>query len=385
MKIAFHSLNCLFDPVSGAAKSVRTILEGLAARGHEVVSVTAACFDRPEHINEGDMLTSLGFEKIGKHWQCRDSGVNHIAFEGGASNVGKLNHSQMAHVARDVLDELEQIEPAVMLSYGGTSAELAVRAHMARRDTPVVFYLANPNYKDRECFEDVDLVMCDTDATSRHYRNSLALGSVVIGKFVHPVETVASETSRYVTFVNPTYEKGATLFYRIAEMMTEHRPETRFQVIESRRTLQSIQKETDLPFNRLANIRLAGPQRDMARVYARTKVLLIPSLWHESGPRVALEALSLGIPIVASDHIGVCDIVAGAGRLIKVPVKLRDTNRLIPPARIALPWVAAIEDLMYDGTAYQKASDEALLCWQKFQDLDGIGRVEEHLVKLIAH
>lgn len=66
-------------------------------------------------------------------------------------------------------------------------------------------------------------------------------------------------------------------------------------------------------------------------------------------------------------------------------MKLRDTNRLIPPARIALPWVAAIEDLMYDGTAYQKASDEALLCWQKFQDLDGIGRVEEHLVKLIAH
>lgn len=382
MKIAFHSLNCLFDPVSGAAISVRTILEGLARRGHDVMSITSACFDKPEHSDEGDMLTSLKFEKTANRWRRYEQAVTHIACEGGASLISALNYSQMAHTARDALDEIEAFAPDVLLSFGGTSAEMAVRAHVARRGIPVAFYLANPNYKDRACFDDVDLVMCDTEATSKYYSRTLALASQTIGKFIHPVTPIDGERPRYVTFVNPSFEKGVTLFYRIAEMMASHQPDLSFQVVESRQTLSDIQNKTAMPFNALTNIRPAGPQRDMVRVYARTKVMLIPSLWHESGPRVALEAISLGIPIIASDHIGVSRIVEGAGRLINVPDKLRKENRLIPPPRIALPWVAAIQDLMCDDTTYQETSTAAQNCWQKYVATDNIGNVETLLMKL---
>ena len=384
MKIAFHSLNCLFDPVSGAAMSVRTQLEGLAARGHEVHSVTAACFDSPDHQDEGNMLTSVGFDEADGCWQRVSNGVTHTAQLAGASGLADLKYDQLAHSARSSLDVLEAFSPDVLVSYGGTTAELAVRAHMSRQHTPIAFYLANPNYLDRSCFDHVDLVLCDTAATSARYRETLALESEVIGKFIKPIKEIDGETPRYVTFINPSFEKGVTLFYRIAEMMLSHQPDVLFQVVESRRKLETIQKSTGVPFGALANIRIAGPQRDMARVYSRTKVLLIPSLWHESGPRIALEAMSLGIPIVSSDHIGVKDAVDGAGTLISVPQKLRETNRLIPPPRVAVPWVAAIERLMTDDDALQEARHAAEANWQRFLANDNVGHLEGLLTKLVG-
>lgn len=383
MKIAFYSLNCLFDPVSGAAISVRTLLEGLAARGHEVCVVTAACFDRPDHGNEGDMLTSVGFEDVESHWTRTENGVRHIAIPSGKATVLEMTPAALSHAARDALDHIEDFGPDVMLSYGGTSAETTVRAHMSRQDTPNAFYLANPNYRDPTCFADVDLVMCDTPATSEHYRTTLGLDPAIIGKFIEPVQRVEGERPRYVTFINPSYEKGVTLFFRIAEMMAEHQPDIVFQVVESRQTLATVERANGLPFSKLANIRLSGPQRKMERIFSRTKVLLIPSLWHESGPRIALEAMSLGIPIVASDHIGVREQVEGAGTLISAHEKLRQVHRLIPPARTALPWVAAIERLMTDDEAYRDSAAAAHRNWDAYTKTDVVGRLDGLLTNLV--
>jgi len=383
MKIAFHSVNCLFDPVSGAAKSVRALLEGLATRGHQVQSITAACFDRPDHPDEGDMLTSIGFAETEAGWQRIHNGITHTALTAGASVVPGLSYGQLAQSARDSLDLLEEFAPDLVISYGGTPAELAVRAHMSRRHTPIAFYLANPNYKDRACFKDVDLIMCDTLATANHYRLRLGLESEVIGKPIEPIKRIDGETPRYVTFINPAFEKGVTLFYRIAEMMAAHQPDIVFQVVESRSKLDSIQKISGMPFSAFANIRRAGAQRDMSRIYSRTKVLLIPSLWHESGPRVALEAMSLGIPLVASDHIGVRKAVEGAGTLITVPQKLRNIHRLIPPPRVALPWVAAIERLMTDEESAKEARQTAKANWQKHISADPIANLENFLKTLV--
>jgi hypothetical protein len=47
LKIAFVSPFSLFDSESGAAQSVRTMLEQLALRGASCHAVTACCFDVP--------------------------------------------------------------------------------------------------------------------------------------------------------------------------------------------------------------------------------------------------------------------------------------------------------------------------------------------------
>jgi glycosyltransferase involved in cell wall biosynthesis len=57
----------------------------------------------------------------------------------------------------------------------------------------------------------------------------------------------------------------------------------------------------------------------------------MPSLWHESGRWTAIEALSLGIPVVACNHGGLAEHLGAEATLIRVSDQLRATPRLIPP------------------------------------------------------
>lgn len=385
MKIRFNALNCLLDPTSGAARSVRAILEDLAARGHDVQSVTAASFDRPDHPDEASMLISLGFTQDGQsHWEKTENGVRHIVFPAGAPTTGKLSNKQIVDHAGQIMSVLEQDMPDVLVSYGGTEAENGIRSYVSRKGALNAFYLANPSYKRREHFTNVDLVLTDSNATAERYSRTLGLKAVNIGKKIAPFQTFPKERKRYITFINPSFEKGVTLFFRIASMMAQQVPEAVFQVIESRMSLQQVQGQTGLAFNRLENVRAIGPQRDMARAYARTKVLLIPSLWHESGTRSGLEALSLGIPVVGANHSGIAENIADGGTLITVPEPLLKEPRLIPPARVALPWVAALQDLMTDDEAYDDAVTAAKARWAAFNAIDHVAGIERLLYDLGA-
>lgn len=383
MKIAFSSCNCLMDRASGAARSVRTILEYLAARGHDVCSVTGAMFDAPDQDSEEKMLASLGFSAQGDGVCTLDyNGVHHIALQSGSNSVSKMTPANAARISEGILTKLGLFAPDVLLSYGGTTVEMTVRAQMVRRGVANAFYLANPNYKDSRIFDDCDVVLTDTHATREHYAGTLGIEAVPIGKFIRPFKRIKTETPRYVTFINPSFVKGVTLFFRIAEMMQQQVPNALFQVIESRATLRKTEEQSRLPFSRLANIRPIGPQQDMTRAYSRTKVLLLPSLWHDSGPRVGLEAMSLGIPVLGSNHSGIRETLGSGGILFDVPDKMRDEPRLIPPSSLVLPWVAALTSLLTDDDAYAEASAKAKARWQEQLAEDRIGELETLLLKL---
>jgi glycosyltransferase involved in cell wall biosynthesis len=385
MKVAFFSVNCLQDAASGAARSVRTILEGLAARGHEALSVTAGCFDAPDHDDEATMFATNGFSAQGVGvWNLQLNSVEHVGFETGSLQVSRVTARAMKDLVERALERLDAFQPDVVLSYGGTAADSLLRVEMGRRGVAQVFYLANPQYKSIDTFQSCDLILCDSRATAELYKERLGLLPVPIGKFIEPIEPIPNEKRRYVTFINPIFEKGVTLFFRIAEMMRQQLPDVMFQVVESRSTLGSIEAKTGLPFSHLENIRAISLQRDMTRVLSRTKVLLVPSLWHESGPRVGLEAMSLGIPVLGSNHSGLKENIGEGGILFDVPQKMRDDPRLIPPLRVALPWVATLQDLMTDDASYAAASAVAHRFWQDYAATDRIGPVEALLAEVVA-
>jgi glycosyltransferase involved in cell wall biosynthesis len=57
-------------------------------------------------------------------------------------------------------------------------------------------------------------------------------------------------------------------------------------------------------------------RNEVMAAWAGASIGLIPSVWDEPCPTVALEAMSRGVPLVASDVGGVPDLVAGAGLLV---------------------------------------------------------------------
>lgn len=127
------------------------------------------------------------------------------------------------------------------------------------------------------------------------------------GIVTHPpvrVEDYRTRPGECITLVNLTAEKGAHVFYALAERM----PRRKFLGVIGGYGEQIVRN--DLP-----NVEIvphtAGA--DMARlVYGRTKLLLAPSVY-ESWGRVAVEAMCSGIPVLAHPTEGLRESLGEAG------------------------------------------------------------------------
>ncbi len=117
---------------------------------------------------------------------------------------------------------------------------------------------------------------------------------------------------RLVTFVNPVAEKGLAMVLALAE---RHR-DLSFLFVEGWK-LSDRQKAALLRRAAAAgNIHWQPRVDDMRPVYARTRVLLVPSRWQEAWGRVVSEAQISGIPVIASDHGGLPESVGDGGILL---------------------------------------------------------------------
>jgi glycosyltransferase involved in cell wall biosynthesis len=115
---------------------------------------------------------------------------------------------------------------------------------------------------------------------------------------------------------------------------------------------------------RLGNVRFLPNARYIDEVLARTRVLLMPSLWYEGFGLIVMESMLRGIPVVASDSGGLVEAKLGTGYVIPVHTIERyepvfDEHAMPRPVireNDATPWVAALRELLGDRAAYQRES-----------------------------
>lgn len=58
-------------------------------------------------------------------------------------------------------------------------------------------------------------------------------------------------------------------------------------------------------------------QTELENIFAETDVLVAPSVWYETFGFTVLEAISYGIPVIVSDHVGAKDIIGNAGVIVR--------------------------------------------------------------------
>lgn len=106
-----------------------------------------------------------------------------------------------------------------------------------------------------------------------------------------------------ITLVNVTSAKGSSVLFYLAQS----EPNRHFLGVAGAYGIPAR------PPRRYANLELIGQTPEMARdVYARTRVLLMPSSY-ESWGRVAIEAGVSGIPVIASPTPGLLEALGDAG------------------------------------------------------------------------
>uniref|UniRef100_Q01XE1 Glycosyl transferase, group 1 n=1 Tax=Solibacter usitatus (strain Ellin6076) TaxID=234267 RepID=Q01XE1_SOLUE len=185
-----------------------------------------------------------------------------------------------------------------------------------------------------------------------------------------------------VTMINPCAVKGLSIFLETAARMRD----VEFAVVPGWGTTGDDRRALE----RLANVRILPNARDIDEVLARTRVLLMPSLWYEGFGLIVMESMLRGIPVVASDSGGLVEAKQGTGYVIPVHTIERyepvfDEHAMPRPVvrdNDATPWVEALRELLGDRAAYQRESRASRTAAERFVGTLDAAALEHYLASL---
>lgn len=276
----------LYPPVSrvGAWLTTHEFLRGLVERGH-LVTVAPYMTPRADYVLEGVVVKGDGWDALGR----ADLVVSHLGDNGAAA-----------------LEAKRRGIPSVRMAHAGGPIE--------------------PGR-----LEGASLLVCNSEAT----RESIGWDgpTVVIHPPVWP-ERYATTPGDRVTMVNLSKEKGVELLHLLVRLL----PDVPFLGVRG-----GYGKQRPV---RAPNVETVPMTPDMAfDVYARTRILLVPSL-KESWGRVGLEAACSGIPTIASPTPGLRESLGDAATFVD-PGDLagwrHEVERLLDPAEWAQASARALE------------------------------------------
>lgn len=363
---------CCLDRRGGAAQQMRSVLSTLAQAGWQAHAVQMTLFDGKE---EYPVSTLVGAKHAvaanqGKTFRLERDGVEHLLYYTASTRARTAEETKaFFERAKRAVDE---VKPDLVLTYGSSRLMQQLVRYARSQGARVIFYLANPSYKDPALFELVDQVLVNSLFLQQLYADRLGLRSEVMRTLLpqtqvpDPEQTLAATAADqrdagFITFVNPSLEKGATLFARLMLMAGRRRPEWTFLAVEGRMTDEQW-RQTGLDIAYQPNVWWVPNQQDMWRIYQRTSVLLFPSFWDEAAGRVGAEAQLGGIPVLGSSHGGIPELLNGGGFCLEVPRQCREKYKRVPTEAEAESWFQQLERLMDDEAAFIEARDRALEC-----------------------
>lgn len=147
----------------------------------------------------------------------------------------------------------------------------------------------------------------DVEAWWREIQGTEPPRGIVIHPVIFPEKYRVNPPSALkgcITLINLFEEKGASLFYRLAERF----PNLKFLGVTGAYGKQDVRKG-------LPNVEIiahVASHNIASEVYARTRVLLIPSLYESYG-RVGVEAACSGIPAIYHPTEGLCEALGDGG------------------------------------------------------------------------
>jgi glycosyltransferase involved in cell wall biosynthesis len=197
-----------------------------------------------------------------------------------------------------------------------------------------------------------------------------------------PFDVQGSFDQGCVTLVNPSQIKGIDIFLQLALA----RPDIEFAAVPTWAT-----RDRDrLALHRLPNVRVFDASEDIEEFLARTRVLLMPSLWGEAFGYLSVEAMLRGIPVLASRVGGLPEAKLGVDYLLPVrPIERyeeRLDERLLPtpvvPEQELGPWLAALDELLSNRARYECLSAASRQAALSFVATVDVAQFAEYLEKL---
>jgi surfactin synthase thioesterase subunit/glycosyltransferase involved in cell wall biosynthesis len=361
MKVLLAHNSTYFPALGGGDKSNRLLMEALAARGHSVMVVTRVSeFSEKAHEELKQELASrsIAAEEDEESLRYRLNGVD----------VRVL--TRRPHLRQFFQACLDAFDPDIIVTStddpGQILFDLAVRHPRARVVYLVRATIAVPFGPDSsmvsaaktESLRQADLIVGVSHYVAGYVREWSGLDAIHV-----PISLLEPGTefpllgrfdNEFVSMVNPCAVKGISIFLELARRM----PHLQFAAIPTWGTTPAELEE----LRSVPNITLLPRVDNIDELLRRTRVMLVPSVWAEARSRIVLEAMSRGVPVVASDVGGLHEAKLGVPYLIRVNPIVRYQPSLdasmvpvaeVPPQDVT-PWQRVLERLTTDRAHWEE-------------------------------
>ncbi len=390
MKILLVQNSLYYPAYGGGNKSNRLLLEALAERGHQCRVVT-----RVSETLDSERLRLFLADLESRNVKIESAAGGLVVFR---LNGVEVHTATSVHRVRDhLVDQMREFAPTWTLVSTDDPLQLFLAAALEVEPARVVYLarttLALPFGPDSALaggprVENLRRV-AGIVAVSGYVRDYIEkwgkLPAVTLPISLHgrgPFPNLGRFGRGFVTMVNPCAIKGISIFVELARRL----PEVPFAAVPmwgtNEEDLQTLQE--------LGNVRLLAPVEQIEKVLARTRVLLVPSLCNDAKPRIVIEAMSRGIPVLASDVGGVPEAKLGIDYLLPVkPIQSyegRLDSQMVPKAIIpeqdVTPWLGALERLLTDQRHYDELSRASHRAAARYIAGLGVEPFEQYLLHL---
>lgn len=270
---------------------------------------------------------------------------------------------RLAEPLRAVAEMAAHLRPAAIVMRNAVSvAQAAEIAKQLRR--PLHLYLSGGSFGDRlPAGEPAPLLRYAANSRFLVRVSELLLDAPVahVPSIVEPEQFRCRPAGDAVLFVNPTPAKGVQVAAALARLL----PHRRFLFVRSWRDHPSFR----IVEVRLPNVEWVPSTLDMRPVYARTKLVLMPSVLDESFGRTAAEAQVSGIPCVVSDRGGLPETAGPGGVVVPITAPIEQWRDTVEGVLADAGRHASLSRGAREHAARPEAAPERIL--QRFLDFAG--------------
>jgi len=354
MKILFSGER-FYPPFGGAAKSILTLFEELAKK-HDASAIFTGRRTEVEKFHNIN-INSIELELENYPSQARIYFLNKI-WEKVLDSYVKNNKPDLiltqinltpssVRVAKKhgipIFVFMRSYECICLTSFVGVYKK---RKHNCLKHASWKYKIQYPFFKNISknynwALKNADLIISNSKFMQSVVKNWYNLNSIVIYPFIRLNDyRVKKIDPRYITLLKPKVWKGIEIFLKIVDRL----PKKQFLGVGGTDRLKELKKRK--------NIKYIPWTSNMKKIYAKTKILLVPSIMPESFGRMAVEAMCNGIPCIVSDIGALPEDVDDAGIVVK---NIFDIDS----------WIDAINRLE-DDKLYKKLSKRSVEQAKKF-------------------
>lgn len=361
-KILWMSPYSLHDISSGASIHCKTVLECLAKRGFEVWSCSSFIFDSPAGASVFNNLKDKIDSSKKSVFEIDDAGIHYIYTRSSSNFEQEQNLNDQELLFKVYCSVLDNFKPDFVMGFGTGMISMTSFAEAQRRGIVTIYPVLNGNHGNY-AFPNTDLILTDSHASANLYFRRDQIRMIPTGQLFDPVYCISNKRKpKYITFINPSFEKGLSIFAKLAQYCQKAHPDLRFLVVNSNGNFaENIQylhtkgNKDDHPLKPqdFDNVDMTPATNNMKPIYTVSKVLVTPSLWWESWGRVASEAVLNNIPVLGSTSGGLKEATFGAGIHLDAPEHCIKDNLSLPDDEEIKPWAQALERLVNEDWEQQ--------------------------------